>query len=182
MSGLVFAGASQYAALDQWTAHVSFVGLLLATLAVNARHLVLGATLHDYLASHAPLRRYAAAALISDANWAATQRAIVRGERDLGHLVGGGLVLWMAWVIGTFAGVTIGDSLGHLERFGVDVLMPAFFVCALIGMMNTRNDIPAWVVAGLVAGAASGLLPGQWAVIIGALSGGIAGALRDARR
>lgn len=181
MSALVFAGASQYAALDLWYAPFSFAALLILTLAVNARHLVLGATLHSYLSRGPVLRRYAVLLLLSDANWAATQQAIARGDRDVGHLLGGGLVLWGAWLLGTLLGAVSGEALGDLDRFGIDAVMPAFFACALIGLVKSRTDMPPWGLAGAVSGALSMAIPVQWAVLIGALVGGLAGVVRDDR-
>ena len=44
MSAIVFAGSSQFAALDLWSASPALVPLLLTTFAVNARHVLLAAT------------------------------------------------------------------------------------------------------------------------------------------
>lgn len=182
MSGLVFAGASQYAALGLWADPLPLLTLVLLTLAVNARHLVLGATLHGYLAGRPAAARYAALAVLSDANWASTQQAVSRGEDDLGHLVGGGLVLWLIWILGTALGSAAGGSLGDLRRFGIDAVMPAFFACVLIGMTRDRRDVPPWIVAGLAAAAAAAVIPVHWAVLAGAFAGATAGVAFDARR
>lgn len=45
MSTLVFAGASQFAALDFWGTQVPIVPLVLTVFAINARHLLMGASL-----------------------------------------------------------------------------------------------------------------------------------------
>lgn len=180
MSALVFAGASQYAALELLAQpEVSLVAVAVLTLAVNARHLVLGATLHGYLSGQPALRRHAALALLSDANWAATRQAIARGETDLGHLLGGGLLLWVTWVAGTLVGALCGRALGDLGRFGIDVVMPAFFACALVGLAKARGDLPAWALAAALSGILSLLLAVHWAVLAGTLAGAALGALRD---
>lgn len=179
MSAVVFAGASQYAALDMWTAPLPLLGLALMTLAVNARHLVFGATLRNYFAQHRSVPRHAALALLSDANWAATQQAVARGERGLGYFVGGGLLLWVAWMIGTIVGALAGDAVGDPKRFGLDAIMPAFFICSLIATIRDRADLPPWLLAAGVAAVLSLLVPAQWAIIIGALAGATFGVLRD---
>lgn len=180
MSAFVFAGASQYAVLELLLQPpVSLVAIVILTLAVNARHLVLGATLHDYLAGQPPLRRHAVLALLSDANWAATRQAIARGETDLGHLLGGGLLLWATWVVSTLAGALFGRALGDLGRFGIDTVMPAFFACALVGLAKARSDIPPWALAAALSGALSMLLAVHWAVLAGAFAGAAFGVLRD---
>jgi predicted branched-subunit amino acid permease len=128
---------------------------------------------------HPPTARYGALALLSDANWAATQQAIAGGERRLGYFVGGGAMLWIAWVIGTGVGAFAGDAVGDPARFGLDAIMPAFFVCSLIAMARDRAAVPAWLVA---AGATAGLspfMPSQWAILVGSVVGAVTGLLRE---
>src|SRR3546814_10175673 len=50
MSATVFAGASQMAALDLWSAAPSILVLALATFAINVRHVVMGAALRPWFA------------------------------------------------------------------------------------------------------------------------------------
>lgn len=180
MSALVFAGASQYAALDLWSAPLPLLSLALMTLAINARHLLFGMTLRSYLAEHPPALRYMAVALLSDANWVSTQQAIARGERSLGYLVGGGLVLWIAWTFGTIMGAFAGDAVGDPQRFGLDAIMPTFFVCSLLGLIRERSDIAPWTFAAGVATALSFVIPSEWAILVGAGSGALFGVLRNA--
>lgn len=179
MSALVFAGASQYAALDLWSAPLPLLSLVLMTLAINARHLLFGMTLRSYLAEHRQALRYAAVALLSDANWVSTQQAIARGERSLGYLVGGGLVLWGAWTFGTIVGAFAGDAVGDPQRFGLDAIMPTFFVCSLLSLLRERSDIAPWMFAAGLAAALSLIVPSEWAILVGAGSGALFGVLRN---
>jgi predicted branched-subunit amino acid permease len=182
MSGFVFAGAAQYAVLDLWHYPLPWLAILMTTLAINGRHVVLGATLGNYLDAAPPVRRYAVLALLSDANWASTRQAIVGGERDLGHLLGGGLLLWLTWVAGTLVGAFAGEAIGDPRRFGVDALMPAFFVCVLVGAAKGPRDVPPWIVAGGAAAGLSLVMPAHWAIIAAALVGALFGFCLDARR
>jgi 4-azaleucine resistance transporter AzlC len=180
MSLVVFAGASQFAALEFWGAQIPLVPIVLATFAVNARHLLLGAALFPWLRHRPAWERYATAALISDVNWAVSMQAHERGERDVGLLVGGGLVLWFMWVAGTVAGVTLGEVIPEPERLGMDVLLHTFFVVTLVGMWKGRETLAPWAVAAATAVVASYVLPPGWHVLAGGLAGGIVGALRRA--
>lgn len=49
MSAFVFAGASQFAVLELWGAQVSIIPVLVTVFAINARHLLMGATLYPWL-------------------------------------------------------------------------------------------------------------------------------------
>ena len=78
--------------------------ILLGTLAINARHLLLGAALAPWLLQLPRWQRLSAVTVMSDANWAQAMRAYASGERDAGVLVGAGLTMWITWVIGTATG------------------------------------------------------------------------------
>jgi len=179
MSAWVFAGAAQFAALDMWQSPVPWIPLALATFAVNARHMPLGASLYSWCAQLPPFKRYGAMVLLSDLNWAASTVAMERGERDVGHLIGGGVTLWLSWTIGTGLGVAIpGITLHDVQRFGLDLIFVAFFACTIIGLRRGRIDDLPWLVAGVVALGAVWLLPANWHVLVGGLAGGIAGMLQ----
>ncbi len=183
MSGGVFAGASQFAALDMWQSPVPWVPLALAVFAVNARHMPLGASLYAWCAELPPFKRYGAMVLLSDLNWAASVVAMERGERDVGHLIGGGLTLWLSWTIGTGLGVAIpGITLADAQRFGLDLIFVAFFACTIVGLRRGRIDDLPWLVAGVVALGAVWLLPPNWHVLVGGLAGGIAGMFQKSAR
>ncbi len=69
MSTLVFAGAAQFATLDLWGTQVPLIPLAVTVFAINARHLLMGATLYPWLRHLPPAQRYAVMLVASDANW-----------------------------------------------------------------------------------------------------------------
>lgn len=183
MSAVVFAGASQFAVLDLWQTPVSWVTLLLATFAINSRHLLLGAALRPLTRGLSAWKRYASMILLSDLNWAALISAEARGERDLGYMVGGGATMWVAWLSGTVIGITLGDfTLEDLQRYGLDLVMVVFFATTLFGLRRGRIDDLPWLVAALASLAALWWLPANWHVMVGGLAGGIAGLIQYGRQ
>ena len=58
MSTAVFAGASQFAALDMWGTEVSVLPMMVVVFAINSRHLLMGASLYPMLKDVSPGRRY----------------------------------------------------------------------------------------------------------------------------
>ena len=105
MSATVFAGASQFGALDLWGTEVSVLPMMVVVFAINSRHLLMGASLYPMLKQVPPGRRYGLMLLLTDANWAACAQDYQNGRLNLEVSVGGGLVLWLAWVLGTALGV-----------------------------------------------------------------------------
>jgi 4-azaleucine resistance transporter AzlC len=178
MSMAVYAGAAQFAVLDLWYAPLPLVTIALTVLAVNARHLLLGAALAPWLLQVPLARRVSALLLLSDANFAYATAAKDRGEVDVGILLGSGLAMWLIWVAGTAVGAFAGASLGDLSRFGFDAVMVTYFAAIVVGQWKGRLDLIPWLCAAAVALAGSWLLPAGWHIIAGALAGGLVGAWR----
>ncbi|HMA56843.1 MAG TPA: AzlC family ABC transporter permease [Pseudolabrys sp.] len=178
MSIAIYAGASQFAALDLWYAPLPLATLALTVLAVNARHILLGAALAPWLLQIPIVRRLAALLLLSDANFAHTMAVRDRGETDAGILFGSGLTMWIIWIVSTAVGALAGSLLGDLSRFGFDAVMVAYFTAVIVGWWKGRSDLFPFVTAAAVAVAGTYVLPAGWHIIAGALVGGIAGVWR----
>jgi 4-azaleucine resistance transporter AzlC len=178
MSVAIYAGASQFAALDLWYAPLPLATLALTVLAVNARHILLGASLAPWLLQIPIVRRLAALLLLSDANFAHTMAARDRGETDAGILFGSGLTMWIIWIVSTAVGAYAGSLLGDLSRFGFDAVMVAYFTAVIVGWWKGRSDLFPFVTAAAVAVAGIHILPPGWHIIAGALAGGLVGVWR----
>ena len=174
MSTLVFAGASQFAALDMWGTQVPLMPLVITTFAINARHLLMGATLYPWLHHLPPFRRYGVMVLASDANWAMAIQGFHRGERAFGILFGGGLAIWSFWVAATVVGATAGGVVGDPSSYGLDFALTAVFLAIAVELWEGRSTLAPWGATAVVAVATEALLPGRWYVLCGALAGVLA--------
>ncbi|WP_326521273.1 AzlC family ABC transporter permease [Halomonas rhizosphaerae] len=176
MSGLVFAGAAQFATLELWGDTIPLLPLVAITLAINARHLLMGAAFYPHLRDLPSGRRYASLILLSDANWAMAMTGETTAAR-LGILVGGGLALWSTWMLGTGLGVAFGSGISEPDRFGLDAIMGCFLLAMLVGDKRDLGVLLPWGAAALAALAAMVWLPPHAHVIVGALAGGVVGLL-----
>ena len=178
MSVAIFAGASQFAALDLWYAPLPLATLALTVLAVNARHILLGAALAPWLLQVSIVRRLAALLLLTDANFAYAMSARDRKETDAGILFGSGLTIWIMWIVSTAIGALTGSLLGDLSRFGFDAVMVAYFTAVIVGQWRGRWDLFPLIAGAAVAVAGTYVLPTGWHIIAGALVGGMVGVWR----
>ncbi|WP_192036080.1 AzlC family ABC transporter permease [Halomonas sp. YLGW01] len=182
MSGLVFAGPAQFAVLEMWGPEIPLVALIATTFAINARHLVMGAAIYPWLRHLPPRQRYLSLTLLSDSNWAMAATDYQRGDTDnVGMLVGAGLALWLAWLIGTLLGVVFSSGITEPERFGLDVIMSCFLMAMLMTGKRDLWVLLPWSVAALTTLAALKWLPANAHVIVGALAGGAVGLLMPPR-
>ncbi|WP_114416349.1 AzlC family ABC transporter permease [Marinospirillum perlucidum] len=176
MSAFVFAGASQFAALELWQEEIPLLPLILTTFAINARHLLMGASLYPWVRQVPVAKRYGLLTLISDANWAVALQDYRQGERNLGILFGGGLALWVCWVAGTFLGLILTQGIPDPKALGLDMVLGCFLLTMALGGKKDLRHLVIWSVAGATSLLALYLLPANTHVVAGALAGGLVGA------
>lgn len=177
MSATVFAGTAQFAALDMWGTEVPLLPLLLTTLAINGRMLLMGASLFPWLRLLPAGRRYASVVILSDANWAMCLNDLQQGRNTLAALVGGGLALWSSWLAGTLVGLVVGAGIPDPRVLGLDMVMGCFMLSMVLVGRRSPRKLVAWTVSAIAAWAAWRWLPANTHVLVGALAGGLVGAI-----
>jgi 4-azaleucine resistance transporter AzlC len=180
MSGLVFAGSSQFVALDSWTpGSLPIVAIVAATAIVNLRMLLMSATLRPLLAGVSRPRAFAAVFFVSDEQWAMTMAEMRKGGGSVAFLVGTGVLSWLNWVSSTLLGRVVGAFIDDPVKYGLDFAFTATFIALLLGMWKGRTDIVPWLVGALAALLTASVIEGKWYIIFGGIVGSLAGALAD---
>lgn len=178
MSAAVYSGTAQLVALDLWRSPLPLWPIFLSAVIVSLRYLLICASCRPLIAKYGWGRALAAVFLVSDENWAVTMGRAAGGRASAGHLVGGGLVVYLAWCGSTAAGCMVGGLVPDPAAWGLDFAFTAAFVALLAGMWRGPADLLTWGVAGAAAIAASHLLPGKWYILMGGLAGSLCGVLR----
>ena len=150
MSALVFAGSSQFAVASLLAAGASAPAILLSASLLNLRYLATGASAAPSLGGPR-WRRLLAAQLVIDESYALGVAAGPPGKPDRHTMVIGGALMWMAWVLGSSAGVLVGPVIGDPARFGLDAAFPAGFVALLWPMLASRPALRAAIAGAVVA-------------------------------
>jgi 4-azaleucine resistance transporter AzlC len=180
MSGLVFAGSSQFVALDSWTpGALPIVSIVAATAIVNLRMLLMSATLRPLMAGVSRPKALLAMFFVSDEQWAMTMAEMRKGGGSVAFLIGTGVLSWVSWVGSTLLGRVLGAFIDDPAKYGLDFAFTATFIALLLGMWKGRTDIVPWLVGALAALLTASLVPGKWYIIVGGLVGSLAGALAD---
>lgn len=181
LSTIVFAGASQLAAIDVLGDGGSAIVAAIAAWTINLRMLLYSASLAPHLA-HEPLRvRLGVAYLLTDQAYAVSIQRWQDGtdERRLRvpYYVGAGLTLWIVWQLSTIGGVLLGPVVP--EDVPLEFAVPLVFLVLLVPVLSTLPAVVAGVGGGLAAVAAAEAGAGSWSIITGALSGIAAGTVAD---
>lgn len=182
---LVFAGASQLVALelwrDQWTVS-AILGMALIVATVNSRLILMGASLHGWLGQLPPSRLWPSLFFLTDANWIMTERYRAQGGRDAGVFLGAGIMLWLVWGIVTIPGYLVSSLVPDPKKFGLDLVMPLFFVLMLVPMWKGNRDLVPWLVAAAVATLIWLAVPGYAFIVCGAVAGAVTAAMMPEAR
>jgi 4-azaleucine resistance transporter AzlC len=152
-SVFVFSGSAQFAVASVLGAGGGAGAAILAAGLMNARYLPMGIAVAPSLQG-ARFRRALEAQAVVDASWALARRPDGRFDRSI--LIGATAPQFVAWVGGTVAGVLVGSAISDLERLGLDVLIPAFFLVLLLDDLRAPRTV---AVAALSAAVALVLLP-----------------------
>ena len=179
-SGWVYAGAAQMATLNAWADPVPLAVVVVTTLGMNARYLLLSATMRPWLHG-LPLRQVAPSLfLLGDSNWALAMKERERGLEDAGFIVGSGAAMWATWVAATGIGHAFGGVLASPERYGLDFMLAAFFASMAVAFVRRAGHLLPFGVAAIVAVVFERYVPGPWSLAAGALAGSGVAALRSA--
>lgn len=173
MSVLVFAGAAQFAAVGYVLGGFSWVGVVLLTAFLNARHLLYAAALAPYLADRPRTVRALMAHVLTDESFALSIAHFRRiGRADLpGYWWAAIMTVFIPWNLATLAGVLVGGQIPDPSRYGLDVIFPAAMAGLAVGLVSGRRELVASL-AGAVTGVAVSL---AWDPAAGILVGGLVG-------
>ncbi|MEP7360801.1 MAG: AzlC family ABC transporter permease [Chloroflexota bacterium] len=158
MSLIVFAGASQFAAVGYIAANFPWAVIVLLTAFINSRHFFYSAALAPYLADRPRPVRALLAHFLTDEAFALSIAHFRRiGRADLfGYFWAAIVVVYVPWNLATLAGVLIGGAIPDPTRLGLDVIFPAAMAGLAVGLIDGRRDLVA-ALSGVVIGIAVGL-------------------------
>lgn len=176
MNVIVFAGASQTAALDIWSYPLPVLSIVFTVFLINLRLILLGASVRPWLDGIKPWHVYPMMHVMNDEGWSVAMNMRRHGERDAGVFLGCNLAVAIAWVSSTLVGHVIGGQIGDPAEFGLDFAFTLVFASMLFGSYKERFDLFPWAIAGMAAWLGYLFLPGTWYVVAGGLAGCLAAA------
>ena len=171
MSLLVFAGGAQFAAVELWATPAPIGALVFSTLLINARHVLMSASLVPKLQGFSRWQTLAGLYYMADENWALAEKRARSHRLTPAYWFAMTVPFVLLFVAFATLGGIIGSVLGDPRRFGADFAFTALFIALVAAFWKGR--VTFWTVA--AAGIASALTyrfaGPPWHVLAGALSG-----------
>lgn len=153
MSLVVFAGASQFIAVEQWQpGQLSVMAIVMTTLLVNLRHLLMSLSLRSSFREE-PKRKVipAFALLLIDETWALAEHRFKKSAPSLRYFVQAGLLIYFGWVGGTLLGTQLGSHIPRPADFGLDFTFVAMFLSLMVLLWQRVLDFFTWFLSGVIA-------------------------------
>jgi predicted branched-subunit amino acid permease len=175
-SALVFAGGAQFAATELWALPPPYAALFVSTLLINARHVLMGASIRPktHFGAATPL----AAFFMADENWAMAERRVAQGRPiSLAYWLGSIIPFYFNWVSLSGVGAAAGSLLGDPKALGADFAFTALFIGLVAGFWKGRSTAVTIVAAAGAAALAYRWVGSPWHVLAGASAGMTAAAL-----
>jgi 4-azaleucine resistance transporter AzlC len=184
MSLLVFAGAAQLTAVGMFAAGAGPLAIVITTLVLNARHLLMSASLLPFVRDLSPWRRLLLAAQLTDESYAVGIGRYLEGRGSAAFQVGCNMSLYTCWPLSAVAGVLLGSVITDPTAYGLDLVFPLTFIGLLVPLLRQHQNRPVALAAALLTVGGALLLPGSWYVLLAGIGASTLGALvvRDRRR
>lgn len=170
MSLIVFAGGSQFAAIELWGNPLPFAAIIFSTLLINARHVLMGISLGPKLAMPR-WQQYIAVYFMTDESWALAERRALRCPIGAAYWFAIVAVLPTSWMIASAVGAAIGPLFGPPEKVGADFAFTALFIALIAGFERSRVMLATVAISAASAAGAYFLLGSPWHVMVGSICG-----------
>lgn len=171
MSALVYAGASQFVAIEMWIDPLPIILVVFTILIINLRHVLYAASISRHMdlipKNLQPFLIY----VLTDEAWALAERKALTQPLTLGYYVGVAVPLWPTWFISSAIGAYIGTKLPSPALIGLDFAFAAMFIAILAGFWKGPRTGAVVVTSAFIAVLSKYYLPGAWYIILGGLAG-----------
>ena len=171
MSALVYAGASQFVAIEMWSATVPILLLVFTIFIINLRHMLYAASISRHMSAIPKGWHAALMYVLTDESWALLERKALTSPLTLGYYLGVAFPLWPTWFLCSAIGAYIGTKLPDPALIGLDFAFAAMFIAILAGFWKGPRTGAVIIISAVVAVLAKTYLPGAWYIVLGGLAG-----------
>lgn len=164
---MVFAGASQFMALNLLAIGAGMGEIILTTLLVNLRHFLMSASLAARMKGN--IKRWIPLIAFGVTDESFSVLSFKEGDITKDFTLGLQLTAYISWVVGTVLGYLAGGLLPQIVSDGMGIALYAMFVAILVPELKKSNKV---VILVLLSGATNTLLnyfeilPKGWNMIL----------------
>jgi len=168
MSLLVYAGASQFLAIEMIFKGMTWLPIVVATFFINLRHFLMSSNLSLYFRNtRFPLLGFLSAQL-TDESFGVAISNLPKVKNNAPYLFGLQITSHFAWVIGSIGGALFGPFI-KISEYGLPFALPSLFICLLVFQLKSFRHFWIMVVAGVSSLFFKWAFQGNWYILLAAL-------------
>jgi 4-azaleucine resistance transporter AzlC len=171
---IVYAGASQFIAVDMLGSGAAALPIILTTFLVNLRHFLMSSTISAHFKQNSLPKTAVIAAELTDESFAVAMSATKKIDGHPGFLFGLQTTAHTTWFAGTLVGAIFGP-LVNSASYGIPFALPALFICLLVLQLKSRTHLAVMIIAGALSVGFKYLLTGNWNLVLAAVLASLAG-------
>ena len=168
MSLLVYAGASQFIAVEMISKGTLWFPIVLTTFFINLRHLLMSSTLSLFFNRNSLRALGLLSAQLTDESFAVAMADSSKISNRPRYLLGLQMTSHLAWISGSVGGAFFGSLIDHRE-YGLPFALPALFTCLLMIQIKNPHHFGMMVIAGVSSLFFKWAFPGNWYILLATL-------------
>ena len=152
MSFIIFAGSSQIAFAQLFSAGASPLVMISSVAVINSRHFLYGAVLSQYLNKLNCYWKIFLGYLMTDQAFSVSLSYLKKNHKKKNahfHMLGSGFTLWFLWQLSTLAGIILGNIVP--EQLGLTFAIPLTFLSLIISELRKKDHLIVIAVSGLAS-------------------------------
>ena len=152
MSFIIFAGSSQIAFVQLYTAGASPLVMISSVLAINSRHFLYSAVLAQYLNKRNLYWKILLSYLMTDQAFSVSLSYFKKNQKKTFshyHMLGSGFTLWLLWQISTLSGIVLGNVIP--EALGLEFAIPLTFLSLIIAELKKYDHLLIIIISGAIS-------------------------------
>ena len=152
MSFIIFAGSSQIAFVQLYTAGASPLVMISSVLAINSRHFLYSAVLAQYLNKLNLYWKILLSYLMTDQAFSVSLSYFKKNQKKTFshyHMLGSGFTLWLLWQISTLTGIVLGNVIP--EALGLEFAIPLTFLSLIIAELKKYDHLLIIIISGAIS-------------------------------
>ncbi|MCV6602458.1 MAG: AzlC family ABC transporter permease [Cohaesibacter sp.] len=172
MSATIYAGASQMVGIDLFGQNIPAWVIVLSIFAVNFRHILYSASIGRHLDDWNGWQKAFGLFFLIDPQYAEAERRLeLGGKIQFVWYMGLATPTCLFWLSITWLGAQFGNLLKDSHSYGIDFLLPIYFLGLVMGFRKRSFWLPVVGVSALAAIIAYKTIGSPWHVSIGAVAG-----------
>lgn len=172
MNIFIFAGSSQFVIADMISSSFGITAIIGTAVLINLRYFLIGTTLNTLFINRTLKEKLLIMHFVTDESWAITMKNREK-DIDVYFLLGGGLCIFLSWLLGTSIGYFSGQFILDPKKYGLDFAFYAMFIAILTTMYKSKNDFYPFLITAIIAISLDYLLNNPIYILISAIAGSL---------